>query len=125
MARRQRICRVVILHACAGETREGYYQPLEQAEIVRQGKDVTILCYSRMRYVVMQAVAAVEKEGYDPEVRLKLACLQRSLQTHPIDVQVQRQRQHQEFAAVSCSTDAVSISLLASSMQAARQACWM
>jgi pyruvate dehydrogenase E1 component beta subunit len=37
--------------------------------MVRSGGDVTILCYSRMRYVVMQAVAQLEKEGYDPEVR--------------------------------------------------------
>lgn len=35
---------------------------------MRQGKDVTILCYSRMRYVVMQAVQQLEKMGYDPEV---------------------------------------------------------
>lgn len=52
-----------------GETKEGYYQPLERAELVRSGKDVTILCYSRMRYVVMQAVQQLEKQGYDPEVR--------------------------------------------------------
>ncbi len=55
--------------AHAGETREGYYQPLERAELVRVGRDVTILCYSRMRYVVMQAVQQLEKQGYDPEVR--------------------------------------------------------
>ena len=54
---------------CAGETKEGYYQPLEKAELVRTGRDVTILCYSRMRYVVMQAVQQLEKMGYDPEVR--------------------------------------------------------
>ena len=53
-----------------GETKEGYYQPLEKAEMVRTGGDVTILCYSRMRYVVMQAVAELEKQGYDPEVCL-------------------------------------------------------
>ena len=52
-----------------GETKDGYYQPLEKAEMVRSGRDVTILCYSRMRYVVMQAVAELEKHGYDPEVR--------------------------------------------------------
>ncbi len=51
----------------AGETKEGYCQPLEKAELVRAGADVTILCYSRMRYVVMQAVAELEKSGYDPE----------------------------------------------------------
>ena len=50
-----------------GETKEGYCQPLEKAELVRAGADVTILCYSRMRYVVMQAVAELEKSGYDPE----------------------------------------------------------
>ena len=61
--------------AHAGETREGYYQPLERAELVRPGRDVTILCYSRMRYVVMQAVQQLEKQGYDPEVRRSLpAC---------------------------------------------------
>lgn len=53
----------------AGETKDGYYQPLEKAEMVRSGRDVTILCYSRMRYVVMQAVAELEKQGYDPEAR--------------------------------------------------------
>ena len=51
-----------------GETQEGYYQPLEKAELVREGGDVTILCYSRMRYVVMQAVQTLEKQGFDPEV---------------------------------------------------------
>ena len=35
---------------------------------MRPGRDVTILCYSRMRYVVMQAVQQLEKMGYDPEV---------------------------------------------------------
>ena len=39
---------------------------------MRAGRDVTILCYSRMRYVVMQAVAELEKAGYDPEVRCRL-----------------------------------------------------
>ncbi|MEG3954792.1 alpha-ketoacid dehydrogenase subunit beta [Microcoleus sp. herbarium2] len=45
-----------------------YLVPLDKAEIVRSGKDVTILTYSRMRYHVMQAVPALVKEGYDPEV---------------------------------------------------------
>ena len=43
-------------------------QCLERAEVVREGTDVCIFCYSRMRYVVMQAVAQLEKEGYNPEV---------------------------------------------------------
>lgn len=45
-----------------------YLVPLDKAEIVREGKDVTILTYSRMRHHVMQAVPALVKEGYDPEV---------------------------------------------------------
>ena len=43
-------------------------QCLEKAEMVREGKDLTILTYSRMRYVVEQAVKAAVAEGYDPEV---------------------------------------------------------
>ncbi|MGL6282571.1 MAG: alpha-ketoacid dehydrogenase subunit beta [Microcoleaceae cyanobacterium] len=45
-----------------------YLLPLDKAEIVRQGKDVTILTYSRMRHHVTQAVTTLEKRGYDPEV---------------------------------------------------------
>ena len=52
----------------SGETKDDYYQPLEKAETVRSGSDVTIMCYSRMRYVVMQAVQQLESQGYDPEV---------------------------------------------------------
>ncbi|MBW4681148.1 MAG: alpha-ketoacid dehydrogenase subunit beta [Microcoleus vaginatus WJT46-NPBG5] len=47
---------------------EEYLLPLDKAEVVRQGKDVTILTYSRMRHHVMQAVKSLEKEGLDPEV---------------------------------------------------------
>ncbi len=45
-----------------------YLLPLDKAEVVRKGKDVTILTYSRMRHHVMQAVKTLEKEGIDPEV---------------------------------------------------------
>lgn len=47
---------------------EEYLLPLDKAEIVRSGEDVTILTYSRMRHHVLQAVKTLEKEGYDPEV---------------------------------------------------------
>jgi pyruvate dehydrogenase E1 component beta subunit len=47
---------------------EEYLLPLDKAEVVRSGKDVTILTYSRMRHHVMQAVKTLEKQGYDPEV---------------------------------------------------------
>jgi hypothetical protein len=39
--------------------------------MVREGTDVSIFTYSRMRYVVMQAVAELEKKGYNPEVRTR------------------------------------------------------
>ncbi|MGP1383369.1 MAG: alpha-ketoacid dehydrogenase subunit beta [Thainema sp.] len=47
---------------------EDYVLPLDKAEMVRRGKDVTILTYSRMRHHVMQAVKTLTKEGFDPEV---------------------------------------------------------
>ena len=47
---------------------EEYLLPLDKAEVVRTGKDVTILTYSRMRHHVTQAVQTLEKQGYDPEV---------------------------------------------------------
>ncbi len=45
-----------------------FVQPLDKAEMVREGKDVTILTYSRMRHHCTQAAKALEKEGYDPEI---------------------------------------------------------
>jgi pyruvate dehydrogenase E1 component beta subunit len=47
---------------------EEYVLPLDKAEVVRRGKDVTIITYSRMRYHVTQAVETLEKQGYNPEV---------------------------------------------------------
>ena len=47
---------------------EEYLLPLDKAEVVRPGKDVTIITYSRMRHHVMQAMKTLEKQGYDPEV---------------------------------------------------------
>jgi len=47
---------------------EEYFLPLDKAEIVKEGKDITILTYSRMRYHVMQAVEVLNQEGFDPEV---------------------------------------------------------
>ena len=45
-----------------------YLVPLDQAEVVRPGKDVTILTYSRMRHHVTQAAKKLEQKGFDPEV---------------------------------------------------------
>ena len=47
---------------------EEYLVSLDKAEVVRQGEDVTILTYSRMRHHTLQAVKTLEKDGYDPEV---------------------------------------------------------
>lgn len=45
-----------------------YTLPLNKAEIVKRGTDVTILTYSRMRHHCVQALKQIEKEGYDPEI---------------------------------------------------------
>ncbi len=47
---------------------EEYFIPLDKAELVREGSDITIVTYSRMRHHVMQAVELLIKQGYDPEV---------------------------------------------------------
>lgn len=58
----------VLLYNVKGATYDGYCQPLEKAELVRAGTQVTILTYSRMRYVVEAAVKEAVALGYDPEV---------------------------------------------------------
>ncbi|MEM1368262.1 MAG: alpha-ketoacid dehydrogenase subunit beta [Cyanobacteria bacterium P01_H01_bin.15] len=45
-----------------------YIVPLDKAEIVRSGKDVTILTYSRMRHHCTQALKKLEAQGFDPEI---------------------------------------------------------
>ncbi len=45
-----------------------YWLPLDKADLVRPGQDVTIITYSRMRHHCLQAVKQLEKEGYDPEL---------------------------------------------------------
>ena len=45
-----------------------YILPLDKAEMVREGKEVTILTYSRMRHHCTQALKEIEKQGYDPEI---------------------------------------------------------
>nr|QCI06584.1 Pyruvate dehydrogenase E1 component beta subunit [Erythroglossum lusitanicum] len=45
-----------------------YFISLDKAELVKEGNDVTIVTYSRMRHHVMQAVNYLVKDGYNPEV---------------------------------------------------------
>jgi pyruvate dehydrogenase E1 component beta subunit len=45
-----------------------YIVPLDKAEIVRPGKDVTLITYSRMRHHCTQAAKTLTAEGFDPEI---------------------------------------------------------
>lgn len=45
-----------------------YVLPLDKAEIVRKGKDVTLLTYSRMRHHCATALKTLVQQGYDPEL---------------------------------------------------------
>jgi len=47
---------------------EEYFIPLDKAELIREGNDITILTYSRMRHHVMEAVDLLIQEGFNPEV---------------------------------------------------------
>ena len=59
----------VLLYNLKEQLPEGdYVQALDKAEMVREGKDVTILTYSRMRHHCTQAAKKLVEEGYDPEI---------------------------------------------------------
>jgi pyruvate dehydrogenase E1 component beta subunit len=59
----------VLLYNLKEDLPEGeYWLPLDKAETIRSGKDVTILTYSRMRHHVLQALKPLEEQGIDPEV---------------------------------------------------------
>ncbi|MBC7880637.1 MAG: alpha-ketoacid dehydrogenase subunit beta [Anaerolineae bacterium] len=47
---------------------EEYYVPLDKADVVRSGKDITILTYGRMRYHCLDAVKTLVANDIDPEV---------------------------------------------------------
>jgi pyruvate/2-oxoglutarate/acetoin dehydrogenase E1 component len=58
-----------LLYPTQGEVPEGeYHVPLGVADIKRAGDDVTIIAYSKMLAVAMQAAEALAKEGIDAEV---------------------------------------------------------
>ncbi len=59
----------VLLYNVKGEVpEEEYLLPLDKAEVVRPGSDVTLLTYSRMRYHVLKAVETLVEQEIDPEV---------------------------------------------------------
>ena len=59
----------VLLYNLSEDIPEGdYICALDQAEVVRDGTDVTILTYSRMRHHCLKAVQQLEAEGVDVEL---------------------------------------------------------
>src|SRR5579863_4553395 len=57
------------LYGVKGEVPEGdYVLPLGKANVMREGKDVTIVSYSKCVYDSMAAAEALENEGIDAEV---------------------------------------------------------
>jgi pyruvate dehydrogenase E1 component beta subunit len=58
------------LYSLKGEVPEGHdvTTPLGKAQVVRAGKDVTLVAYSRMTHVALEAAAALEQEGVAAEV---------------------------------------------------------
>jgi pyruvate dehydrogenase E1 component beta subunit len=59
----------VLLYNLSEYIPEGdYICALDQAEVVREGQDVTILTYSRMRHHCLKAVEQLESDGVDVEL---------------------------------------------------------
>jgi pyruvate dehydrogenase E1 component beta subunit len=57
------------LYGVKGDVPEGdQVVELGKAQVVREGKDVTLAAYSRMTHVALEAAAALEKEGVSAEV---------------------------------------------------------
>ncbi|MEA4815315.1 MAG: alpha-ketoacid dehydrogenase subunit beta [Lachnospiraceae bacterium] len=58
-----------MLFAMEGEVPEGDYTiPFGKANIVKEGKDITIVCYGIMVSRALEAAKKLEAEGYSPEV---------------------------------------------------------
>jgi 2-oxoisovalerate dehydrogenase E1 component beta subunit len=58
-----------VYRAARGEVPEGDYTlPLGKAKVVREGRQVTVLCYGAMVHTVLEAVEKVAAEGFDPEI---------------------------------------------------------
>src|SRR5437867_7790039 len=58
-----------LLYATKGEVQEGEYTiPIGQAELKRQGKDVTIVAYSKMLLLALEVAELLAREGIEVEV---------------------------------------------------------
>ena len=59
----------VLLYNLTEELPDGEYVcSLDQADIVREGKDLTVLTYSRMRHHCIKAIDQLDKKGIDVEL---------------------------------------------------------
>jgi len=56
------------LYSVKGDVPDDHVVELGKANIVREGTDVTIVAYSRMTHVAMEAAATLEKEGVSAEI---------------------------------------------------------
>lgn len=64
-----------VLYNSSGEVPdEEFTIPLGKAEIKKAGQDFTIICWSRGYHFATEALAEIEKAGYDPEI-VDLRCL--------------------------------------------------
>lgn len=58
-----------LLYATKGDVAEGEYTiPIGRAEIKRRGRDCTVVAYSKMLLLVLEAATALAEEGIDVEV---------------------------------------------------------
>ena len=58
-----------VYRAAKGEVPEGDYTvPLGQAKVVREGSQLTVLCYGAMVHTCLEAAQLAEKDGFDPEI---------------------------------------------------------
>lgn len=58
-----------LLYGTKGEVPEGEYTiPIGVADVKREGRDVTIVAYSRMLFLALEAAEDLEKEGISAEV---------------------------------------------------------
>jgi 2-oxoisovalerate dehydrogenase E1 component beta subunit len=58
-----------VYRAAKGEVPDGDYTvPLGSAKVVREGSQVTVLCYGAMVHTVIDAADKVAAEGFDPEI---------------------------------------------------------
>lgn len=58
-----------VYRAAKGEVPEGEYQvPIGKAKIVREGSQLTVLCYGAMVHTCVEAAEQAAKDGLDPEI---------------------------------------------------------